>query len=270
MRIKISKYHGCGNDFIIMDECDEIDYSKLAVKLCNRYTGVGADGFILCKKDPLEMIFYNADGTRAPMCGNGIRCFSRYLFDKGYQNKHVFDVITLAGVMKVFVKSLNPFLVQINMGKPLFGKKHIKSIENIDYYALTIHQQEYILHGVFMGTIHTVVFVDDIDQILKSDVGRIICNHSLFLEKTNVNFVQVIDEEHFIVRTYERGVGWTNACGTGACAAFVIGQKLNKCHKKVTVLLPYGELQISGEDDIFMQGPATFVFETDMEVEIDD
>ena len=120
--ICFSKYHGCGNDFIIVSEKEVVDsnYSELATKICNRNTGVGADGFIVVGENPLEMIFYNADGSRAPMCGNGIRCFAKYCFDKGIRNESEYKVLTLAGEMGVKVISENPFVVEIDMGKPDF------------------------------------------------------------------------------------------------------------------------------------------------------
>lgn len=266
--MNFSKYHGCGNDFIIVDYKPNNDYSLLAKKLCDRKIGIGADGLIAVKLKPLEMIFYNMDGSRAPMCGNGIRCFARYCYERGIVKQKNFDVLTLAGVMKIEIADDKNFLIKVNMGAPLFDNESIKATDSQNCFGREIvaNGQKVKIYGFFMGTVHTVVFIDDIKDGT-TQLGDAICKHELFAEKTNVNFVQVIDGGNFIVRTYERGVGWTCACGTGACASFVAGKKLGICDSFVNVHLQYGTLKIEEKNEnIFMTGPASLVFEGKTEV----
>lgn len=266
--MNFSKYHGCGNDFVIIDYEEGRDYSALAVKLCDRKIGIGADGLIAVKQNPLEMVFYNMDGSRAPMCGNGIRCFARYCFERGIVKSKTFDVQTLAGVMKIDIVDDKDFSVKVDMGVPLFDNQSIKAADDGDFFGRTIEAagQKVRIYSFFMGTVHTVVFVDRISDGT-TELGDAICRHKLFKEKTNVNFVQVDDDTNFTVRTYERGVGWTCACGTGACAAYVAGKRLGKTQSYVNVRLQYGALKIEQKNqNIFMTGPACLVFEGKTEV----
>lgn len=265
--LHFSKYHGCGNDFVVIDYKEGTNYSDLAIKLCNRKIAVGADGLVVVKLDPLEMIFYNADGSRAPMCGNGIRCFARYVYEHKIVNSNVFDVLTLAGVMKIEIVDTKNFLVKVNMGSPIFTNESIKASDNLSYFGrdITIDGINVKFYSLFMGTIHTVVFVDKLDEIIKTNVGQNLCNHPLFKEKTNVNFAQKIDDNNFLIKTYERGVGWTCACGTGVCATYVVAKKLGLCKDYLNGHIEYGMLHIEGNDNIFMTGPATKVFESELE-----
>lgn len=269
--MKISKYHGLGNDFIITKYEPNIDYKKLAISLTREHLSIGADGFIVVKNNPLEMLFYNKDGSVAPMCGNGIRCFSYYALKNGLVSCDSFDVKTGAGIMKIKVISSldNDFRVKINMGHPLFDNNMIKASLDKNYFGLPIiyEDKEYISYSFFMGTIHTVLLTDDIESMLELNIGPFISNNPLFKEKTNVNFVQKIDEENYKIRTYERGVGYTLACGTGACSAFVTLNRLGLVSNYVYMHLPYGILKISKEnDDIYMEGPSVHVFDTEIEV----
>lgn len=268
--MKISKYHGLGNDFIITEFEENRNYSEIAKDLCRFHVSVGADGFIVVKKNPLEMVFYNQDGSEAPMCGNGIRAFAMYAYINRLVEKTSFDVVTKAGIMKVLITStdINDFRVKINMGKPIFDNEAIKASDNSNYFGkdIVINNVSYKIYSLFMGTIHTVLFVDNLEEIIKTNVGEAICNHPLFKEKTNVNFVQKIDDTNYLIRTYERGVGFTLACGTGACASFVVLNKLGLKEKEVKMHLTYGNLIISKEDSIYMEGSACHVFDTTMEV----
>ena len=265
--LKFGKYHGCGNDFVIVDFDEKADYPTLAQKLCNRKTGIGADGLIAVKQNPLEMVFYNMDGSRAPMCGNGIRCFARYCFEHGIVKDKIFDVVTLAGVMKIEIADEKNFLIKVNMGKPIFGGESIDATDSENFFGREIEVcgEKIKIYSFFMGTVHTVVFVKDLSEAT-TEKGDAICNHKLFAHKTNVNFVKVVDEKNFIVRTYERGVGWTCACGTGCCASYVAGKKLGICFDYVNAHLEYGTLKIEENENIFMTGPACRVFEGITEV----
>jgi diaminopimelate epimerase len=273
MELFFAKYHGLGNDFILVEEeeVQTFDAGNLAKALCNRHTGIGADGLIVLRqKPPLEMFFYNSDGSTAPMCGNGIRCLAHYLYTSGLSlNKYA--VKTGAGEIHVEVVSEEPFLAKINMGKPDFNPANIPVNTNQKEFinqTLTIYDNEVVaLSSVFMGTVHTVVFVDDLEKINIEKTGEAICHHPLFPNRTNVNFVQVIDRETLRVRTYERGVGPTLACGSGCCASAVISEKLGHTGATVRVELALGVLQIEAGENVYMTGPAVRVYDGNLSME---
>lgn len=254
MEVNFNKYHGCGNDFIIIDYQEGLDFSDFAKKVCHRYIGIGADGLIVVKKDPLEMIFYNQDGSRGTMCGNGIRCFGKYCLENKIVTNNEFAVQTLAGVMLLTTDKKN---IKVNMGVPSYSTEKLQM--NVTTPSF-VHQYlyNYMVSAVFIGTIHVVVFVDDLEEIIKTDLGAKICYDPIFKDHANVDFVEVVDRNNFKVRTYERGVGWTLACGTGASASFVIGHLDNKCDGHVNIHFPYGVLYIEKDLDnnIFMSGGA--------------
>lgn len=260
----VSKYHGCGNDFIITRQ-EEIceTYEILAKRLCDRHCGIGADGFIVVKQHPLEMVFYNCDGSRAPMCGNGIRCFAHYVMEEGICEENQFDVETLAGVMHVDILTKEPFVVKIKMGKANFDSDvlHIKDNKKIWDYNLVIDQESYQIDTCFMGTIHTMHLVEDALDVKWEKIGKSIHEHPLFEERTNVNFVQIIDRHTIKVRTFERGVGMTKACGTGCCASVWDAWKHGLVEQRVRVLLECGYLDIEIDDDeiIYMSGPSQLI-----------
>ncbi|WP_460017003.1 diaminopimelate epimerase [Lactovum odontotermitis] len=267
--MNIRKYNGCGNDFVILPFYEALDYSQLAQQLCNRFD---TDGLIAVKEtlseESLEMIFYNRDGSRAPMCGNGIRCFAQYVRDLGIISAQTvkFPVKTLAGVMKVEILHEAPCLVRVDMGTARIADGSTKmAVKDSGHHRLDIAGLTVDIYTLFMGTIHTVVFVDNAADMLNSGLGEQICNYPLFLEKTNVNFVQLIDRENLSVRTFERGVGWTLACGTGCCASAVIAQKLQLADNTLHVHLDRGELLIENrENEIFMTGSSEFEFESEV------
>ena len=283
--ISISKYHGCGNNFVIVresdlpkaitmkDEAARIEmYSQLAVNLCCVNTGVGADGFIVVREEPqLEMVFFNQDGSRAPMCGNGIRCFAQYCMDKGIRDEAVYPVATLAGEMIVNVTQDEPFRVRINMGKPVMDPAAIgveTDEENFLGKEIALKDGSTVkVDSFFMGTVHTIFFVDDIDIDVLEPLGEEICNHPVYTEKTNVNFVKVIDQQNLEVLTYERGVGITFACGTGACASVVAASMAGMTGNRADVHLKLGTLGIAIEDDgnVYMEGPSVHILDGTLE-----
>lgn len=273
MKLSVSKYHGCGNDFIIAraSELSGINLPDLAQRACDRHTGIGADGFIAVGEGPLEMIYYNQDGSRAPMCGNGIRCFAAFCHDEQITRTAAYDVQTLAGVQKVRILQEAPFRVQIDMGMPDDDPRRIGISEPIWGKQLTLADGTAVtLYSLFMGTVHTVVFVDDFDADI-AEAGRQICTHPLYAEQTNVNFVQVVDDQTMRVRTYERGCGMTLACGTGACAALVCAVREGKMNEKAHVLLEKGELlvELNEQGHVMMSGPAVRVMKGVYEYETD-
>ena len=273
MNIQVSKYHGCGNDFIIAraSALSGIDLTDLARHACDRHTGIGADGFIAVAEDPLEMVYYNQDGSRAPMCGNGIRCFAAFCHDEGIMIQDAYDVQTLAGVQKVKVMQEEPFQVRIDMGMPSDALERIGIESPIWGMPLRLSDGQTItLYSLFMGTIHTVVFVDEFAADL-AEIGRQVCMHPLYAHQTNVNFVQVVDEHTMRVRTYERGCGMTLACGTGACASLVCAVREGKMSEKAHVLLEKGELvvELNAQGHVMMSGPAVRVMKGEYRYETD-
>lgn len=257
------KMHGCGNDFVVIGEPSKTDLSKLAIKLCSRKTGVGADGLIVVRTNPLEMLFYNQDGTKASMCGNGIRCFARYVYEMGLVKGNKFDVLTSAGTMHLEITSKEPFSVVVGMGKPNFINQMIHVSDTISSFGrlLTIGKYHLTIYSFFMGTIHTVIFVDSLEaEVLK--LASDICHNPLFKAQTNVNFVHLIDEKNIEIKTYERGVGWTLACGTGACASVVCAKRLGLVKSQVAVHLLLGTLfvTVDKKENVFLEGPATISF----------
>lgn len=271
MKIPVAKYHGCGNDFVIAryQDVKEIDFGELAIKACDRHTGIGADGLIIVQEDPLEMIFYNQDGSRAPMCGNGIRCFSAYCTDEKIVEKDKFTVSTLAGNQEVEIIDHQPFFVRIDMGTAKDDLNLIGIQQPIWGKEIPLSPQEKIkIYSLFMGTIHTVVFVEQ-QSIDMERVGKMICEHPCFQYQTNVNFVTILNEQEMRMRTYERGCGMTLACGTGACASLVCANRLNKMGNHAKVLLPKGELLLSIETNghVMMSGPAIRIMKGEYEYE---
>lgn len=269
-----SKMHGLGNDFIVIDARgkEDIDYNSLAKRMCHRHIGVGADGILLVldsKLADIRMRIINSDGSEAEMCGNGIRCFSKYVFERGIVKKDKFKVETLAGIIEPEL-ILNEYglveKVKVNMGKPSFKRKDIPMQGDPESDAINtsieVDGKEYKITSLLMGVPHTVLFVDDVEKVDIYTLGPKIEKHEVFPRKTNVNFVQVIDKNNIKVRTWERGAGATFACGTGSCAS-VIASNLNSfTEKKVNVHLYFGTLEIEWQDDgtVFMTGPAEEVF----------
>lgn len=261
--MQVSKYHGCGNDFIIVrwNDLQGHDIVSFVKNVCHRQIGVGADGCILVKEQPLEMIFYNADGTRAPMCGNGIRCFAKYCYDEDICTQTSYEVKTLAGIKHIAILKHDPFLVRVAMGCALYDHEylHLSSYcTSMMAYTLHILHKEVMLYTFFMSTIHTVIFVNDAFSKENELMGDAICHHPLFLQGTNVNFVQIVDKQTIHMQTYERGVGMTLACGTGACASALIAYQKKNCQPDMDVIMKQGHLhiEISANEEVFMSGPA--------------
>lgn len=255
--MKLAKYHGCGNDFIMGVWQEGIDYSSLAIKMCNRYTGVGADGMILGKKNKerFEMVFYNADGSRAPMCGNGIRSLVAFLKDEELINGDSVEIETLSGLRTILIKDN---LYRVNMGKPSFDKKLLDiNCEGETFLNQMMEYKgiKYEVNALYMTTHHAVIQVKELD--MSDDLGLYFCKHPVFTKGMNVDFVKIIDKDNIAVKTYERGVGWTKACGSGSCASFYVLNNKGLINDKVNVILEYGILHLSKDkEDIIMEGLA--------------
>ena len=271
--IKITKRKGCGNDFVIVDyseyEKNQMDMGDFAKKICDRNFGVGADGMIIpkleTKNTDIGWYFYNSDGTTAQMCGNGMRCFAKYIHDKKLVNKKQFSVETLAGVIKPEI--LDNGMVRVNMGTPVFDKAKIPFKGE---KTLKVLDREFEIHPVSMGNPHCVIFTDENPMDLAAKYGPEIEKHHYFPEKTNTEFVKVLSKNEIEMRVYERGCGITLACGTGACAsqAVCILNNLTENNVKVNLLggAVFVEWQGSRENlnkDIFLTGPANYSFIAD-------
>lgn len=270
--LKFEKMHGLGNDFIVVDGRDNYITNPpvISQKMCNRHTGVGADGFIIIEPSSsadIRMRYFNSDGSEGEMCGNGIRCFARFVVEKGIVKKTDFTVETLGGIMKpvVIMDDKGRFEgVVVDMGIPALNPGKIPVNFNGEIFMdipVDIEGKSYRLSSVLMGVPHTVVYMDSLKDVDVEGVGRIIETHPLFPSKTNVNFVQVDSRKKIKVRTWERGAGKTLACGTGCCSAVVISSILDKTDKKVEVELPLGNLIIEWCEDghVYMQGPAVSI-----------
>jgi diaminopimelate epimerase len=266
--MKFTKMHGLGNDFIFFENLDnkEMDYSKLAIKLCHRQLGIGADGIIAVLPSEiadLRMRIINADGSEANMCGNAIRCFAKYAYERGLVETKTFRIETFAGIIipEVMTENNEVVAVKVNMGKPQLERTAIPMLgDENDAIETTISVGETSikLTSLLMGVPHTMVYVDDLTHIDLERTGRSIEKHPTYPKGTNVNFVQVLSDDRIRVRTWERGAGATLACGTGSCASAVASFLNNHTGRKVAVELQYGQLDIEWTEDgnVFMTGPA--------------
>ena len=272
--IEFTKMHGLGNDYIYIDRTNsknnilrERDLPRVARYLSNRHFGIGGDGIILVEKSNIadfKMRIFNSDGSEAEMCGNGIRCFGKYVYEKGLIEKENINIETLAGIKKVkLIKNNDNKIekIEVNMGIPKIYRK-------ID---LKILDKNLKIIPISMGNPHAVIFVDNIEKIDIDKYGPAIENNKYFPRKTNVEFVEILDRNLVKMRVWERGAKETYACGTGACAAVVAGNVNNLNKKQVKVLLKGGELEISWNKEtkeIYMTGIATKVFEGKIRLEI--
>jgi diaminopimelate epimerase len=285
MKKEFVKMHGIGNDFIIMDfysekEPDGINYNNLAKRLCQRHFGIGADGLILIlpsKKYDLRMRIFNFDGSEPQMCGNGIRCFAKYAYENKLIEKKIFSVETLAGeiIPEIIFNEKTGFIegVKVDMGEPRLTGKEIPVTGNPDKKVinqeLLVENNKFMITCVSMGNPHCVIFIEDVERFPVREIGPLIEINPFFPEKTNVEFIEILNDHEINFRVWERGVGETMACGTGACAAVVAGVLNKKVNSKVIVHLNGGDLKINWADDghVYMTGPAESVFEGSVSID---
>ena len=275
--LNFTKMTGIGNDYIYIDCTDGKkikDISDVTRKLSDRHFGIGGDGVILIDKpdddkSDFKMKIYNCDGSEAEMCGNGIRCMAKFIHDKKLSEKDKLSIQTLAGIKKVKVLEdskgeCNEVIV--DMGEPLFQDKNIPynvyEAFNKDL-DINVEGEKMRFTVVSMGNPHAVTFVEDLENLQIEMCGPIVENNPIFPNKTNVEFVQILDKNNIKIRVWERGVGETFACGTGACAAVVASGINGYTDENVNVQLPGGNLQIEwGKDNhIYMQGPAETIYD---------
>ncbi|MEM2994866.1 MAG: diaminopimelate epimerase [Candidatus Bathyarchaeia archaeon] len=267
------KMHGLGNDYVVIDNRNQKIKDKalavLAKKLCERRFGIGADGLLLVYNSGIadvKMRIFNTDGTEAEMCGNGIRCLAKFCFENKIVNKEFVTVETLAGVKEVQLYIENGVVnsVRVNMGTPQFERDKIPMVGKGTFInqPLEVDGEKFLVTALSMGNPHCVIFVDEVGNYPVEVVGPKIERHRLFPNRTNVEFVQILSKDELRVRTWERGVGETLACGTGACASMVSANLLGKIGNKATAHLLGGDLEIEYMNNIvFMNGPAEKVFE---------
>ena len=265
------KYHGLGNDFVLTPDLDGLVQAspERAVRICDRYTGIGADGWMLVRRSEtcdIQMYLYNSDGSVAEMCGNGLRCFAKFVYDHGIVNKEQFTVETLAGVMqvKLTVENGQAALVTANIGRATFERTAIPMVGEGICKQEMIHSQgrDFTISACLMGVPHVVVFGTDFTDadVLKYGPG-LECD-PMFPRKANINFANILDDHTVEVRTWERGCGRTLACGTGSCATAVLCHQAGMTGRNVEIRLQEGSLFIEVTDDgVIMTGPAALSFE---------
>ncbi len=282
MSVKLTKMQGCGNDFVILDYDEylklDLPMSEAAKRLCDRHFGIGADGLIIPNSEEKDAdigwFFYNSDGSTAQMCGNGMRCFAKYVYDKKLVNKDEFSVKTLAGIISPHI--LENGEVRVNMSKPVLESEKIPFVpyNNLNY---KISVKNMIMEGnaVSMGNPHFVIFLSPDDEPMKfaKEFGPLLEVSAEFPEKTNVEFIKIKSYKKIQLAVWERGCGITLACGTGACASVVAGILNGYIENSVEVRLPGGTVHIdwagSKEDtnhDVFLTGPAEYVFEAELSI----
>lgn len=263
--------HGLGNDFIIINGLNPQQYNinDLAADLCHRNTGIGGDGLVLVLPSDVadvQMRIYNSDGSEPEMCGNAIRCFAKYVYEKEIITQKAFSVETLAGIIKpeLIIEHGEITGVRVDMGKPGLNRSEIPMVGaegTVIDEEIEVNGETLKISSMLMGVPHTMVYINDFDSVDLKETGSAIEKHPSFPEGTNVNFVQVLNNKEIKVRTWERGAGETLACGTGSCAASVASSLNNFTGKAVDVHLYLGMLKIEWENDtVFMTGPAETAF----------
>ena len=276
--MKFTKMHGCGNDYVYVNGFTEkvADKPKAVVALSDRHFGIGSDGVIFInpsQQADFEMEMYNADGTRAEMCGNGIRCVGKYVYDHGMTDKTSITVESFGKVkyLDLTVENGKVVKVKANMGKPELTAKDVPVVsvhEQVIDEEIIVKEKSYRMTCVSMGNPHAVVFMDDVEHLAIEEIGPYFENHERFPNRTNTEFVQVIDDSHVKMRVWERGTGETLACGTGCCATAVACVLNRLTGEHVTVQVLGGEIEIywdQKENLVYMTGPAVTVFEGETE-----
>jgi diaminopimelate epimerase len=277
--MKFTKMQGCGNDYVYVD-CTKNVIDRIpetAIKVSDRHFGIGADGLILIRNSETAdfmMDMYNNDGSRGKMCGNGIRCVAKYVYDNGMTDKKQLRIETLSGIkeLDLTIENGKVTYVTVNMGAPITKPSLIPVISDKEIMIkepITIGDQVYDITCVSMGNPHAIVFVEDTNAVPIETLGPKFDFHKIFPERVNTEFVQVVDRNHIQMRVWERGSGETLACGTGSCASVIACVLNGFTENEVTVSLLGGELKIRYEEEqntVFMTGPAVTVFNGEIEI----
>mgnify|MGYP001772237728 FL=1 len=281
-KVKITKMQGCGNDFVILpqEELSKVDMpmNEIAKKLCDRHFGIGADGLIIPNNNILNTdigwFFFNSDGSVAQMCGNGMRCFAKYVYNKRLVNSNKFTVSTLAGIITPEI--LEDGRVRVNMSNPILEPEKIPFLPNHNLnYKISVKNRIFEGNAISMGNPHFVIFIKDNEDLLNlaKIYGAEIENSAEFPEKTNVEFIKIKSYKKIELCVWERGCGITLACGTGACASVVAGILNGYLENSVDVKLLGGTVNVvwngtpnKPEGDVFLTGHAEFVFDTEIDI----
>ncbi len=275
VKMRFWKVHGLGNDYILIDNRDgkleEGEMGPLARRLCERRFSVGADGLLLVQDSAVadaRMRIFNADGSEAEMCGNGIRCFAKYCYESGVARRGELAVETLAGVRRTWLTVVGGEVrrVRVDMGRPALERRAIPMLGEgrcVDE-ELEVDGDRFRVTCLSLGNPHCVTFVNDVESFPVREVGPRVENHRLFPNRVNAEFVQVLGRTELRVRVWERGCGETLACGTGACASVVAGNLLKKIVARATVHLLGGDLEVEYSGSVFLTGPAEKVYEGEL------
>ncbi len=291
MKFQFTKMQGCGNDYIYVngftEKIPQEEKTELVRHISDRHFGIGGDGVIFINPSSeadFEMEMYNADGSRAEMCGNGIRCVAKYVYDKGLTDKTDISVISYGQIkyLQLFLKEGQVDTVRVNMGAPELGPERIPVTvaeagtpleqERIVNAPIIVQGKEYKMTCVSMGNPHAVIFLEDVTNLEIEQIGPYFENHERFPKRINTEFVKVLDKKTVQMRVWERGTGETLACGTGCCATVVACILNGLTDEKVTVKLLGGEIEIEWDREanlVYMTGPAVTVFEGEYDVPAD-
>ena len=277
--MKFTKMHGAGNDYVYVDCTKEelANPSMVSKYISDRHFGIGSDGLILIKssnKADFFMEMYNADGSQGKMCGNGIRCVGKYVFDNGLTDKTTVKVDTLSGIkiLDLIVEDGRVTSAKVNMGSPILIAKDIPVItdsEKVIAQDIEVNGKTYQMTCVSMGNPHAIVYVDSTDDLKIQEIGPYFEMNERFPEQVNTEFVQVVDRKNLKMRVWERGSGETLACGTGACASLVATVLNGLCDDTAVLHLIGGDLKITWDqnaDIVYMEGPATTVFTGEIDI----
>jgi carbamoyl-phosphate synthase large subunit len=280
MKIKFTKMHGCGNDYVYINCFDQTikNPEKLSIVLSDRRYSIGGDGIILiCPSDTTDakMRIFNKDGSEGKMCGNGIRCVAKYLYDAGMiKDKIGIKIETLSGIktLDILENSENKALVKVNMGKADLNPQDIPMLfqkKKVINEPITVNDEVYNITCVSMGNPHCVIFCNEVYSVKVKEIGSKLSTHKIFPEGVNVEFVSIVDKKNLTMRVWERGSGETLACGSGACASVVAAVENGVCEKgeDITVHLRGGKLTVNyAESGVFLTGNAVKVFEGEIEL----
>ena len=277
--MKFTKMHGIGNDYVYVNCFKETveNPSEVAIKVSNRHFGIGSDGLILIKPSEVadgKMEMYNADGSQGAMCGNGIRCVAKYMYDYGITDKTSISVETKSGIkyLDLTLKNGKVYTVKVNMGAPILRASEIPVVsekEQVISEPVTVDGKEWKITCVSMGNPHAITYIDDVKHLEIEKIGPKFENHEIFPDRVNTEFVHVIDRNTVEMRVWERGSGETYACGTGACAVAVSSILNGLTEEEVTVKLLGGDLKIfwdRQENRVYMTGSATTVFDGEIDL----
>lgn len=277
--MKFTKMHGLGNDYVYVNCLKEVvDHpAEVSKKISDRHFGIGSDGFILIKPSDVAdfcMDMYNADGSQAEMCGNGIRCVAKYVYDYGLTDKTNISIETLAGIkyLDLHIENDKVKTVTVNMGSPILIPDKIPVIsdkEQVINEPITVGNKEYHMTCVSMGNPHCIVFVEDTEYFPLDKIGPNFECHELFPKRINTEFVQILNRSTVNMRVWERGSGETLACGTGACASAVACILNGLTENEITLHLLGGDLQVRWDREenlVYMTGPATVVFDGEIQI----